>query len=51
MKNKTNKWSRRDKKLHKRKHGMRVSGKSVFTSVEVKVKKATKVANKRSGGK
>ena len=46
-----NKWSRRDKKMHNRKHGMRVSGRSVFTSVEVKVKKATKVANKKSGGK
>lgn len=47
MKNKQNKWNRRDKKFHNRKHGMRVSGKSVFVVVGTKVKKAGKV----KGGK
>lgn len=36
----TTKWKRRDDKLHKRKHGMRVSGRSVFTIQAVQKKKA-----------
>jgi hypothetical protein len=34
------KWKRRDEKLRKRKHGMRVSGRSVFTIQAVQKKKA-----------
>lgn len=34
------KWKRRDEKLHKRKHGMQVSGRSVFTIQAVQKKKA-----------
>jgi hypothetical protein len=34
------KWKRRDEKLRKRKHGMRVSGRSIFTLQAVQKKKA-----------
>jgi len=34
------KWKRRAKKLEKRKRGMQVSGRSVFTIQEIKKKKA-----------
>ena len=40
MERRVTKWSRRDSKLRKKKHGMRVSGRSVFTLQEVQVKKA-----------
>jgi len=30
-----NKWKNRDKKIHKKKHGMRVDGKSVFLLAQV----------------
>lgn len=36
---KQTKWERRDRKLNKRKNGMRVSGRSVFVVQAVKVKK------------
>lgn len=34
------KWTRREEKQRKKKHGMRVSGRSVFTLQEVQKKKA-----------
>lgn len=40
MERRVEKWFRRDSKLRKKKHGMRVSGRSVFTLQEVQVKKA-----------
>jgi len=40
MERRVAKWSRRDSKLRKKKHGMRVSGRSLFTLQEVQVKKA-----------
>jgi hypothetical protein len=33
------KWSRRDKKRHKKKHGMRISGRSIFLLDELLLKK------------
>ena len=36
----TQKWKRREEKLEKKKKGMRVSGRSVFTLQEIKKKKA-----------
>jgi hypothetical protein len=42
---KTNKANNRDKKRNRRKYGMRVSGRSVFLSVEIKIKKGKKAKN------
>jgi hypothetical protein len=39
---KTQKAKNRDKKINRKKYGMRVIGKSVFLSVEIKVKKGKK---------
>ena len=33
------KWDRRDRKRHKKKHGMRISGRSVFLFEELLIKK------------
>lgn len=41
-------WDRRDKKRHKARHGMRVSGRSVKTLAEVQAKKTRK--NKHEWG-
>lgn len=42
-----NKWERRDAKLHKKKSGMRVSGRSVFTIQAVLKKKAVAAGKKK----
>jgi hypothetical protein len=42
------KWKRRAKKLDKRKRGMRVIGRSVFTLQEVQKKKADQVKASKS---
>lgn len=42
------KWQGRDRKYNKRRHGMRITGRSVFLSVEMQVKRAGKV---KKGGK
>jgi phosphotransferase system HPr-like phosphotransfer protein len=34
------KWKQRDRKLHKKKEGMRVSGRSIFTLQELQRRKA-----------
>jgi hypothetical protein len=39
----TEKWKRRDKKLLKKKTGMRVTGRSIFTIQEIQKKKAEAV--------
>jgi len=39
---KINKALKRDKKIHKKKHGQRVSGKSVFLTQEILIKKSTR---------
>lgn len=36
----TEKWTRREAKLEKKKHGMRVTGRSVFTLQEMQRKRA-----------
>jgi len=38
----------RDKKRHKKKHGMRVRGRSIFTVVEAQVKRAKKIRKKKT---
>lgn len=38
--NMTEKWERREAKLEKKKHGMRVSGRSIFTLQEMQRKRA-----------
>jgi len=48
MKNDKKKWKRREKKLEKRKRGMQVSGRSVFTIQEIQKKKAEKAKKSRS---
>ncbi len=40
------KWTRRDKKRSKRKHGHRVGSKSVFVIQEIQRKRAIKIARK-----
>ncbi|MEX1248809.1 MAG: hypothetical protein WEA61_10045 [Anaerolineales bacterium] len=42
------KWKRREKKIEKRKRGMRVSGRSVFTLQEIKKKKAEEAKKGKS---
>jgi hypothetical protein len=37
------KWDRRDKKRHKKKHGMRISGRSILTIVNAQRKRAKEV--------
>lgn len=43
----TDKWKRREKKQHKAKYGHTVSGKSVFVTVAVQVKKANKLSEEK----
>jgi hypothetical protein len=42
------KWKRREKKLEKRKRGMRVTGRSVFVIQEIQKKKADKTNKRKS---
>lgn len=42
---KISKAEKRDKKVFKKKHGMRVTGKSVFVILEVLIKKGKKAKN------
>lgn len=42
-----NKINKRDSKINKRKNGMRISGRSIFTLEEVKKKKAEKIKKER----
>lgn len=42
-----NKINSRDSKLNRRRHGMRVSGRSIFTLEEIKKKKADKIKKER----
>ncbi|MCL5428486.1 MAG: hypothetical protein M1347_01615 [Chloroflexi bacterium] len=42
------KWKRREKKIEKRKRGMRVSGRSVFTLQEIQKKKAEQAKKSKS---
>lgn len=37
----------RDKKRHKRKNGMRITGRSVFLTVEIQVNKANKLKKEK----
>lgn len=39
-------WKSRDRKIQRRKHGMRVDGRSVFVIVEQKVKRSKKTSRK-----
>lgn len=39
-------WESRDRKIHKRKHGMRVDNRSIFVQVEQKVKRSKKTSRK-----
>ncbi len=41
------KWERRERKQHKAKTGMRVTGHSIFVIVEVQVKKGKKARQQR----
>jgi len=47
MTRRQNKWDRRDKKRDKKKHGMRISGRSILTLSEIIRKKARKVKRDR----
>jgi len=42
-----NKWDRRDKKREKKKHGMRISGRSILTLSEIIRERAKKVKHNR----
>jgi len=44
---KTTKAKNRDKKRNKRRHGMRVDGKSVFLTVQILVEKAKKLEKEK----
>ncbi|QYK50200.1 MAG: hypothetical protein KF701_07335 [Anaerolineales bacterium] len=41
------KWTRRDEKQRKKKHGMRVTGRSIFTLQAVQKKKADQAAKSK----
>lgn len=41
------KWDKRDKKRNKKKHGMRISGRSIFTLKDIIKKRARKVKRER----
>lgn len=47
MTRQNSKWNRRDRKRHKKKHGMRISGRSVLTLSEIIKEKARKVKRDR----
>ena len=44
----TNKWKRRERKQHKKKTGMRISGRSILDIVDITRKRAEKLKKKKN---